>query len=69
MPGAAGFLQKAGPAFEAYAAGQHETAVAAFMSAMRTRRSSLDILVQDVPNLGGERRERERLLQKVHVLR
>ena len=34
VPGAAGFLQKAGPAFEAYAAGQHETAVAAFMSAV-----------------------------------
>jgi pimeloyl-ACP methyl ester carboxylesterase len=30
---AAGFLQKAGPAFEAYAAGQHETALGAFMSA------------------------------------
>jgi pimeloyl-ACP methyl ester carboxylesterase len=33
VPSAAGFLQKAGPAFEAYAAGQHETALAAFMSA------------------------------------
>lgn len=31
---AAGFLQKVGPAFEAYGAGQHETAVAAFMSAV-----------------------------------
>ena len=34
VPGAAGFLQKAGPAFEAYAAGQHETALAVFMSAV-----------------------------------
>jgi pimeloyl-ACP methyl ester carboxylesterase len=33
VPSAAGFLQKAGPAFEAYAAGQHERALAAFMSA------------------------------------
>jgi pimeloyl-ACP methyl ester carboxylesterase len=33
VPGAAGFLQKAGPAFEAYAAGQHETALAIFLSA------------------------------------
>lgn len=33
VPGAAGFLQKAGPAFMAYAAGEHETALAAFMSA------------------------------------
>jgi 3-oxoadipate enol-lactonase len=31
---AAGFLQKARPAFEAYAAGQHEIALAAFMSAV-----------------------------------
>lgn len=34
VPSAAGFLQKAGPAFAAYAAGQHETALAAFMSAV-----------------------------------
>jgi pimeloyl-ACP methyl ester carboxylesterase len=34
VPSATGFLQKAGPAFEAYAAGQHETALAAFMSAV-----------------------------------
>ena len=34
VPGAAGFLQKAGPAFEAYAAGHHETALAVFMSAV-----------------------------------
>ena len=34
VPSAADFLQKAGPAFEAYAAGQHETALAAFMSAV-----------------------------------
>jgi pimeloyl-ACP methyl ester carboxylesterase len=33
-PAAAGFLQKAGPAFEAYAAGRHETALAAFMCAV-----------------------------------
>jgi pimeloyl-ACP methyl ester carboxylesterase len=33
VPSAAGFLQKAGPAFAAYAAGQHETALATFMSA------------------------------------
>jgi len=33
VPGAAGFLQKAGPALEAYAAGQHEAALAVFMSA------------------------------------
>jgi pimeloyl-ACP methyl ester carboxylesterase len=34
VPSAAGFLEKAGPAFEAYAAGRHETALAAFMSAV-----------------------------------
>lgn len=34
VPGAAAFLQKAGPAFEAYAAGHHETALAVFMSAV-----------------------------------
>jgi pimeloyl-ACP methyl ester carboxylesterase len=34
VPGAAGFLQKAGPAFEAYAGGHHETALAVFMSAV-----------------------------------
>jgi pimeloyl-ACP methyl ester carboxylesterase len=34
VPSAAGFLQKAGPAFAAYAAGQHETALATFMSAV-----------------------------------
>ena len=34
VPSATGFLQKVGPAFHAYAAGQHETAVAAFMSAV-----------------------------------
>jgi len=34
VPSAAGFLQKAGPAFDAYAAGQHEAALAAFMSAV-----------------------------------
>jgi 3-oxoadipate enol-lactonase len=33
VPSAAGFLQKAGPAFTAYAAGDHETALATFMSA------------------------------------
>lgn len=33
VPSAAGFLQKAGPAFAAYAAGQHETALATFLSA------------------------------------
>lgn len=33
VPAAAGFLEKARPAFAAYAAGQHETALAAFMSA------------------------------------
>lgn len=33
VPGAAGFLQKAGPAFDAYAAGQPEAALAIFMSA------------------------------------
>ncbi|MEO5739759.1 MAG: alpha/beta hydrolase [Vicinamibacterales bacterium] len=32
VPGAAGFLQKAGPAFDAYAAGHHETALALFIS-------------------------------------
>jgi len=34
VPAAAGLLQKAGPAFEAYAAGHHETALAVFMSAV-----------------------------------
>ena len=34
LPGATGFLQKAGPAFELYAAGDHETALAVFMSAV-----------------------------------
>jgi pimeloyl-ACP methyl ester carboxylesterase len=34
VPSAAGFLEKAGPAFAAYAAGQHETALATFMSAV-----------------------------------
>jgi pimeloyl-ACP methyl ester carboxylesterase len=34
VPGAAGFLQKAGPAFEAYAAGRHDVALAMFMSAV-----------------------------------
>ena len=34
VPGAAGFMQKAGPAFEAYAAGHHEKALAVFMSAV-----------------------------------
>jgi pimeloyl-ACP methyl ester carboxylesterase len=33
VPSAAGFLEKAGPAFAAYAAGQHERALAIFMSA------------------------------------
>ena len=33
VPGAAGFLAKAGPALEAYAAGKHEAAVAIFLSA------------------------------------
>jgi len=33
VPSAAAFLTKAGPAFAAYAAGQHETALAAFMTA------------------------------------
>jgi pimeloyl-ACP methyl ester carboxylesterase len=33
VPSAAGFMEKAGPAFAAYAAGQHETALASFMSA------------------------------------
>lgn len=33
VPGASGFLEKAGPAFAAYAAGQHENALAVFMSA------------------------------------
>lgn len=33
VPSAEGFLQKAGPAFEAYTAGQPEAAVAAFLSA------------------------------------
>ena len=34
VPAAAGFLQKAGPAFEDYAAGRHEPALAIFMSAV-----------------------------------
>lgn len=34
VPSAAGFLEKAGPAFAAYAAGQHERALATFMSAV-----------------------------------
>lgn len=34
VPSGAEFLKKAGPAFEAYAAGQHEAALAAFMSAV-----------------------------------
>ena len=34
VPGAAAFLQKAKPAFEAYAAGRHDTALAAFMTAV-----------------------------------
>lgn len=34
VPAAEGFLQKAGSAFEAYAAGRHETALAIFMSAV-----------------------------------
>ena len=34
LPSAAGFLQKAAPAFDAYAAGRHETALATFMSAV-----------------------------------
>jgi 3-oxoadipate enol-lactonase len=34
LPGAAGFLEKAKPAFAAYTAGQHETALAVFMSAV-----------------------------------
>lgn len=34
VPAAAGFLQKAGPAFAAYAAGRHETALAIFLSAV-----------------------------------
>ena len=34
VPSGVGFLQKAGPAFEAYAAGQHEAALAIFMSAV-----------------------------------
>lgn len=47
VPSAAGFLQKVAPAFEAYAAGQHETALAAFMSAVsglewKTCRALLD---------------------------
>lgn len=33
VPGATGFLEKAGPSFAAYAAGQPETALAIFMSA------------------------------------
>jgi pimeloyl-ACP methyl ester carboxylesterase len=34
MPGAPAFLQKAGPALEAYAAGDHEKALAIFMTAV-----------------------------------
>jgi pimeloyl-ACP methyl ester carboxylesterase len=34
VPAAAQLMQKAGPAFEAYTAGRHETALAAFMSAV-----------------------------------
>jgi pimeloyl-ACP methyl ester carboxylesterase len=34
VPSAPGFLQKASPAFAAYAAGEHETALAAFRSAV-----------------------------------
>jgi pimeloyl-ACP methyl ester carboxylesterase len=34
VPGAAAFLQKAGPAFDAYGAGREETALALFMSAV-----------------------------------
>src|SRR5687768_15870142 len=34
VPGAAVFLQKAGPAFDAYAAGHHEKALALFMTAV-----------------------------------
>ena len=34
VPSAAGFFEKAGPAFAAYAAGRHEIALAAFMSAV-----------------------------------
>ena len=34
VPGAAAFMQKAGPAFEAYAAGSHDKALAIFMSAV-----------------------------------
>lgn len=34
VPAAAGLMQKAGPAFEAYAAGQHEAALVAFMTAV-----------------------------------
>ena len=34
MPGAPAFLQKAGPALEAYAAGNHEKALAIFMTAV-----------------------------------
>jgi pimeloyl-ACP methyl ester carboxylesterase len=34
LPGAAAFFQKAGPAFEAYAAGDHEKALSIFMSAV-----------------------------------
>jgi pimeloyl-ACP methyl ester carboxylesterase len=34
VPSAAGLLQKAAPAFAAYAAGQHEAALAAFMTAV-----------------------------------
>lgn len=34
VPSAAGFLEKAGPAFEAYAAGRHEAALGIFLSAV-----------------------------------
>jgi pimeloyl-ACP methyl ester carboxylesterase len=34
VPGAGAFLQKAGPAFEAYAAGKHEAALVIFMNAV-----------------------------------
>lgn len=34
VPAAAGLMKKAGPAFEAYAAGQHEAALVAFMTAV-----------------------------------
>ena len=34
VPGAAAFMQKAGPAFEAYAAGHHDKALSIFMTAV-----------------------------------